>query len=191
MAKKRQAIPNSEPVGKTPPIDPTTPPARNELLELLREDCCVGTYERALKMLQSDRFQLFADVKADRLVGVVKSQTDKEREYICMLAHDGTYSCCTHNLRPCRGLGPFTQGMSHLIEVVRLCKHQVVLVLGLIQAGWIDCALVHKWIVAGMTKPATLDKHQMGGIFLRYKAAGAGEVHWRTTETIPEDYHGL
>jgi hypothetical protein len=31
----------------------------------------------------------------------------------------------------------------------------------------------------------------MSATFLRYKGAEAGEVDWRPTETIPEDYYTL
>ena len=31
----------------------------------------------------------------------------------------------------------------------------------------------------------------MSAIFLRYKGAEAGEIDWRPTETIPEDYYSL
>jgi hypothetical protein len=31
----------------------------------------------------------------------------------------------------------------------------------------------------------------MGEIFIRRKGAEAGEVDWRPTETVPEDYYAL
>jgi hypothetical protein len=31
----------------------------------------------------------------------------------------------------------------------------------------------------------------MGEIFIKYKGAEAGEVDWRPTETMPEDYYAV
>jgi len=135
--------------------------------------------DKALKMLKSDRFQLFADVKNDQVVGIVKSQTDKDLVYSCRLTSSGDFSCCTQNLKPCGGL----QGS--------LCKHLLVLIVGLAKAEKLDAATVHTWVNASAAKKPALDKDAMSETFLRYKGAEAGEVDWRPTETIPEDYYAL
>src|SRR5262249_32363349 len=57
-----------------------------------------GRIDNARKMLKAERFQLFADVKDDSVVGVVRSQTSKDRVYSCRLGNDGRFACCTQNL---------------------------------------------------------------------------------------------
>jgi hypothetical protein len=39
-------------------------------------------------------------------------------------------------------------------------------------------------------RPA-IDEEIMSATFLRYKGAEAGEVDWRPTETIPEDFYAM
>ena len=36
-----------------------------------------------------------------------------------------------------------------------------------------------------------LDKDVMSEAILRYKGAEAGEIDWRPTETVPEDYYAF
>jgi hypothetical protein len=134
---------------------------------------------KALAMLRAERFELFAQGEADSLVGVVKSQTNPHLVYACRLASTGDYSCCTQNLFRCGGL----QG--------GLCKHLLVLVVGLIKAGKLDGAEVEKWVEASRTHRPVVDKDGATAVFLRYKGAEAGEIDWRPTETIPEDYYAL
>lgn len=134
---------------------------------------------KASKMLKADRFQLFSEVTQEHLVGVVKSQTDAELVYSCRLASDGSYTCCTQNLNACGGL----RGS--------LCKHLLVLLVGLVQGGELDAQTAEQWIVLARTKKAVLDKERMSETFIRYKGAQAGEIDWRPTETIPEDYYAL
>jgi hypothetical protein len=110
---------------------------------------------------------------------VVKSQTDRELVYSCRLNKDGSFACCTQNLRPCGGL----RGA--------LCKHLLVLIVGLTRAGQLDPVKVEAWIGESRTKKPLLDAGQMSETFLRYKGAEAGEIDWRPTETIPEDYYAL
>lgn len=81
---------------------------------------------KATRMLKADRFQLFAEVGADHLTGVVKSQSDPDLFYSCRLAATGEFACCTQNLNVCGGL----RGS--------LCKHLLVLIVGLAQAGQLD-----------------------------------------------------
>jgi uncharacterized protein YjbI with pentapeptide repeats len=134
---------------------------------------------KALKMLQADRFRLFADLDENSLIGVVKSQTDKDLVYSCRLASDGSFGCCTQNLRPCGGLGGL------------LCKHLLVLLIGLTKASTLDPATAQQWVEASRKKQPSLDKDRMSETFLKYKGAEAGEVDWRPAETLPEDYYAL
>lgn len=135
--------------------------------------------EKATDMLKAERFQLYADVTDSSLVGVVKSQTNKDLVYSCRLTADGQFGCGTQNLKPCGGL----QGA--------LCKHLLVLVVGLAKAGKIDSATVDGWMAASRGYPPTLDKDALGETFLKYKGAEAGEIDWRPTETIPEDFYAV
>jgi uncharacterized protein YjbI with pentapeptide repeats len=135
--------------------------------------------KKALLMLKADRFQLFAQTDNNSVVGIVKSQSDAALVYSCRLANDGTYGCCTQNLNICGGL----RGA--------LCKHLLVLIVALTKAGQLDPATVDKWIKSSMGRKPALDKDAMSQTLLRYKGAEAGEVDWRPTETIPEDYYAL
>jgi hypothetical protein len=134
---------------------------------------------KATSMLKAERFQLFADVKDEALAGVVKSQSNAELVYSCQLASDGKFGCCTQNLNPCGGL----RGA--------LCKHLLVLIVGLAKAGRVDPATVDSWVDSSKKQKPAIDKDVMSETFLRYKGAEAGEVDWRPTETIPEDYYAL
>ncbi len=131
---------------------------------------------KATKMLKADRFQLFTNVDQDSVAGVVKSQSDSDLVYSCMLNADGNFACCTQNLNPCGGL----RGA--------LCKHLLVLIVGLTKSGELDASRVDDWINSSKIKKPNLDKDAMSEILLKYKGAEAGEVDWRPTETIPEDY---
>jgi uncharacterized protein YjbI with pentapeptide repeats len=133
----------------------------------------------ATKMLKADSFQLFAEAKADSLTGIVKSQSDSTLVYSCRLEADGSFACCTQNLNVCGGL----RGA--------LCKHLLVLIIGLAKAGQVDPTNLDVWIRASRLQKPVLDKDVMSETFLRYKGAEAGEVDWRPTETIPEDYYAL
>jgi len=135
--------------------------------------------KKALKMLKADRFELFNDVSQEEVIGVVKSQTDASLRYACRLGADGSYSCCTQNLNVCGGL----RGS--------MCKHLLVLVVGLVQARELDPAVADGWIEKTIGIKALLDRDAMSEVFLRYQGAEAGEVDWRPTETVPEDFYAF
>ncbi len=135
--------------------------------------------QKVTKMLRADRFQLFSDVSDDHVTGVVKSQTDSELVYACRLDKDGGFFCCTQNLAHCGGL----RGA--------LCKHLLVLIIGLAQSGQLDAATAHRWSAASRKNKPALDSDAATATFVRYKGAQAGEVDWRPTETIPEDFYAL
>lgn len=149
------------------------------LVKKLQRSIDPAKLKKATSMLKADRFQLFAEVSADHLVGVVKSQSDMDLFYSCRLAATGEFACCTQNLNVCGGL----RGS--------LCKHLLVLIVGLAQAGQLDPATADTWSSASKKKKPVLDKDVMSQAFIRYKGAQAGEVDWRPTETMPEDYYAL
>jgi len=148
-------------------------------LDRLKDAADSSKLDKAMAMLKADRFKLFAKVEADHLVGVVKSQSDPTLVYSCRLADDGTYACCTQNLNICGGL----RGSP--------CKHLIVLIVGLAQAGELDVGTAHDWVQSSKGKKPELDKDAMAVTFLRYKGAEAGDVDWRPTETIPEDFYAM
>jgi uncharacterized protein YjbI with pentapeptide repeats len=148
-------------------------------VQRLQQTTDSGKLKNALKMLKADRFKLYAQVDDEQLVGVVKSQTDSDLVYSCTLASDGGFGCCTQNLNVCGGLNG------------SICKHLLVLIVGLAKAGELDPNVVDTWIVASQKQKPTLDRDAMSDIFLKYKGAEAGEVDWRPTETIPEDYYAM
>jgi hypothetical protein len=134
---------------------------------------------RALDMLKAERFQLYSQVEADALLGVVKSQTEPDKVYSCRLAADGEFACCGQDLVPCLGM----RGA--------LCKHLLVLIVGLARGKEVDAAAVEAWVQATRRQRPKVDREVMSETLLRYKAAQAGELDWRPTETIPEDYYAL
>ncbi|MBS0202291.1 MAG: pentapeptide repeat-containing protein [Planctomycetes bacterium] len=135
--------------------------------------------KKALSMLKAERFQLFAEATSDHLAGIVKSQNDPDLVYSCRLNKDGEFACCTQNLNPCGGL----RGA--------LCKHLLVLIIGITQAEEADPSMLNAWIASSRFKKPVLNKDQMSETLLRYKGAEAGEIDWRPTETIPEDFFAL
>ena len=155
---------------------PTDFPA---FLERLKNATDTAKLDKALKMLKAERFNLFAKVSDAEMVGVVKSQSDPDLVYSCRLASDGSYSCCTQNLNVCGGL----RGSP--------CKHLLVLIVGLTKAGELDPATAHEWSQSTRGRKAELDKDAMTETLLQYKGAEAGEIDWRPTETLPEDFYAM
>ena len=138
-----------------------------------------GRMDKVRKMLRADRFQLFSEVNDDKVTAVIKSQTDPSLFYACSVDKGGRYMCCTQNLYPCGGL----RG--------KPCKHLLVMLVGLAQGQQIDPAVALQWARATKGKAPALDKDAVSATFIRYKGAEAGEVDWRPTETIPEDYYAF
>jgi uncharacterized protein YjbI with pentapeptide repeats len=134
---------------------------------------------KAKSMLKAERFRLFAECTTEHLVGVVKSQNDPDLVYSCRLSSAGDFACCTQNLNPCGGL----RGS--------LCKHLLVLIIGMANAGDLDPTTVNLWIASARRRKPELNKDLMSETLIRYKGAEAGEIDWRPTETIPEDFFAL
>jgi hypothetical protein len=138
--------------------------------------------KRTMDMLKSGKNQLFAEVERDHVRGIVRSQTEQDKIYSCVLMENGTYACCTPDLSLCLGL----RGEP--------CKHVLVLVIGLARAGEIDPTSVDAWVRASAGKPHRWNKttkNHVSDTLLRYKGVQAGEVDWRPTETIPEDFYAM
>ena len=137
---------------------------------------------RTREMLRAGTNQLFAAVAPDSVRGVVRSQREPDLVYSCLLREDGVYCCGTPDLAECLGL----RGEP--------CKHILVLVLGLAKAGELAPQVADRWVVASRGKKhvwnATL-REEVGDTLLKYKGAQAGEIDWRPTETIPEDFYAM
>lgn len=140
--------------------------------------------QRALDMLRSERMQLYVDVDEQHAAGIVRSQTGFSNYYSSRIDADGRYSCCDEELNPCMGMGG------------KVCKHLLVLLLGLAQSGELPAATAKRWLaLTKKRKPkatAAVSMEQLlADTILRYKAAEAGELDWRPTETVPEDYYAF
>jgi uncharacterized protein YjbI with pentapeptide repeats len=160
-------------------IAPTGPVTFPDFLKHLGESVEAARLTKALDMLKTDRFQLFARVNPDAIIGVVKSQSDPTRVYSCRLAAGGEFACCSHRLNPCGG------------QRNAPCKHLLVLVIGLARAGQMDVATADAWMRSTKYHAPQIDHDVMADALLQYKGAEAGEIDWRPTETIPEDYYAL
>lgn len=140
--------------------------------------------EKTVKMLKADKFQLYSEIGEDELVGVVRSQTGKPIFYACTMRADGTFSCIDSELvSECRGINGYP------------CKHLMVLMVGLAQAKRLSPNTVRAWVkkCSALAKLSRVrdDAGKTALTFLKYQAAQSGEVDWRPTETIPEDYSAL
>ncbi len=133
---------------------------------------------RALDMLRKDRFQLYAKVEQQHVVGVVRSQSSSS-VYASWLDEDGKYGCSQPDLEDCMGL----QGTT--------CKHLMVLVVGLARTGQISYARALEWMQGTQGKGPRKNATLCAETLIQYKGATAGEVDWRPTETIPEDYYAM
>ncbi|MCL4819297.1 MAG: hypothetical protein KJ067_09150 [Vicinamibacteria bacterium] len=136
--------------------------------------------ERGVQMLKQQSFHLYSEATPRSVGGIVKSQTLEDAFYACWIGDAGRFGCFDAGLQPCMGQGGG-----------QICKHLVVLMLGLAAAGQLDPRHAFEWArIAADQWP--LDKSPEGAeLLLRYRAAQAGEVDWRPTETLPEDYYAL
>lgn len=148
-------------------------------LSRLYGDVDHGKLGRALDMLRKDRFSLYAKRDDARLVGVVRSQRRAGSVYASWLTFEGHYGCATPDLADCMGL----QGS--------ICKHLLVLVVGLARSGELPMIQALQWIHEAAAKNPRKNTELCAETFLQYKGAEAGELDWRPTETIPEDFYAL
>lgn len=152
----------------------------DELVAYLKRHLDGFKVNKATDMLRKDRFRLFYEISDQYLRGIVKSQSDPDLVYSCSLDSDGNYSCCSQNLNVCGGL----KGS--------LCKHLLVLLIGLAKGGSLSYSKAALWGAASKVQnPRKIDKDAMAELFLKYKGAEAGEIDWRPTETMPEDYYAF
>lgn len=154
----------------------------NGLLARLHANIDERRMKRVFDMLKKERNQIFSEVEPTLVRGIVKSQRDVDTVYSCVLTDDGTYSCCTPDMSQCMGLSN------------EPCKHLLVLVIGLTRAGQFDPPTADKWLVAANKKGPRWNKtvqSHMADSLLKYKGVQAGEVDWRPTETIPEDFYAM
>lgn len=149
----------------------------DEFIEEVRCNFECERIDKALKMLKKERFQLYSHITPQQIVGVVRSQTDTELVYACMLNESGNFSCCTQNLKPCGGL----KGA--------LCKHLLVLVIGLTRSEQLEANKAANWVLQSKFHQPKMQKEMLSDVFLQYKGALVGELDWRPTETVPEDYY--
>jgi hypothetical protein len=138
-----------------------------------------GKLGRALAMLRKDRCSLYARLDDARLVGVVRSQRGSGTVYASWLTFEGHYGCASSDLEDCMGL----QGS--------VCKHLLVLVVGLARSGELAMTQALAWIHAAAARNPRSNVELCAETFVQYKGAEAGELDWRPTETIPEDFYAL
>ncbi|AWM41867.1 hypothetical protein GobsT_70160 [Gemmata obscuriglobus] len=169
---------------KATPKIPETRTPWDDFLDAAQGVTDSGALSKALTMLRGERFQLYADVQTEFVCGIVRSQSSASRVYVCRLAQDGRYSCCTQNLIQC------------VVSRGAPCKHLLVLVAGLVKAGQLAPATALDWLHKARRMGKTADGHKpdkdvVTATFLKYKGAEAGEVDWRPTETVPEDFYAM
>jgi hypothetical protein len=145
-------------------------------MAFVKEKADAGKLTRALDMLKEERFQLYTKIETHQLVGIVGSQKKEDLIYSCHLSARGRYGCCTPDLVPCWGM----RG--------ELCKHLLVLIIGLTKGGAVEAATMKEWVGAVGSKGPYLHEELVSDTLLMHKGAEAGEIDWRPTETIPEDY---
>ena len=132
--------------------------------------------ETGLKVLKAGEVKIAAGCSDDEIAGVVQSSKKSDTGYACRLTHDGSFSCCTRNLRPCGGL----KG--------RICKHIVLLLFGLTEAGQLRPKDIASWITASQSKKPELDKDLMKAVFAKKKVLGTADITWHAVKTKPADY---
>jgi hypothetical protein len=154
----------------------------NGLMARLHASIDEKRMKRVMDMLKKERNQIYSVVEPNMVRGIVKSQRDIDTVYSCVLTDDGTYSCATPDMAQCMGLSN------------EPCKHLLTLLIGLARAGELDPTTADKWVVAAGKKNPRWNKtvqNHMADSFLKYKGAQSGEIDWRPTETIPEDFYAM
>jgi pentapeptide repeat protein len=138
--------------------------------------------KRTLDMLKTGKNQLFAEIEPKLIRGIVRSQKEEDLVYSCVLTEEGIYTCCTPDLNLCMGL----RGEP--------CKHLLVLLIGLAHAGRLDPATIDRWLLAAIGKNHRWNKttqNHVSDTLLKYQGVQTGEIDWRPTETIPEDFYAM
>jgi hypothetical protein len=152
------------------------------LLARLHKQIDANRMTRTLEMLRGGTNQLFAEIEPDGVRGVVRSQREPDLVYSCVIRSDGTYACATPALAACMGL----RGEP--------CKHLLVLLIGLTRAAQLAPQTADRWVCAARGQKHKWNetvREQVSDTLLRYKGAEAGEIDWRPTETLPEDFYAM
>src|SRR5262245_43610967 len=154
----------------------------NGLVARLHKIIDPARMKRTLDMLKKEKHQLFSEIEPTLIRGIVRSQKQADLYYSCVLTEEGIYSCGTPDVAPCMGLSN------------EPCKHILVLVIGLVRAGLFEAAIADRWMLAAKAKGPRWNKivkNHISDSLLKFKGAEAGEVDWRPTETIPEDFYAM
>lgn len=154
----------------------------NGLLARLNRVIDANRMTRVKEMLQGGTNQLFSEIEPTLVRGVVRSQREPDLVYSCLIRADGTYTCATPDLVECLGL----RGEP--------CKHLLVLLIGLAKAEQLAAGTADRYVVAAGGKKHKWNpelENEVSDTLLRYKGAEAGEIDWRPTETVPEDFYAM
>ncbi len=135
--------------------------------------------DRALEMLRKQALELYTEVQCDSVGGIVKSQSCRDTHYVCWVNDKGQFACSEDGEHDCMGL----QGS--------MCKHILTLIIGLARTGDLEPELAETLVQSAARKRPVEMGRRGAELLLRFKGAQAGEVDWRPTETVPEDYYAL
>jgi len=131
---------------------------------------------KVLPMLRSGQNEIAVGSSGKEVAGVVKSLKKPDAVYACRLTHEGAFSCCSKNLRPCGGL----RG--------DICKHIMLLLFAMAVAGKLRPDELAKWITASQSQKPELDKSLMEDVFAQKKKLGATKMTWKSVATQPADF---
>ena len=122
----------------------------------------------------------YTKLDGEHLVGVVRSQSGSGNVYASWLGFDGHYGCAQPDLEDCMGLqGAMLQAPDGARRRPRAHRPD--------DAG--AGAAVDGSDRNG--KGPRKNDELCAETFIQYKGAEAGEVDWRPTETIPEDFYAV
>jgi uncharacterized protein YjbI with pentapeptide repeats len=145
-------------------------------LDQLEEHVSVGKLDKALDLLQATPLELFFDLSQSSVSGVVRAPDDPDLAFCCHLSDDGAYGCCSSNLATCNGL----RGS--------LCKHLLVLLVGLVQKGVLPADRAAQLVAASTENKPETDKELCSQSLERLESADRGGPVWKPVATNPEDF---
>jgi len=145
-------------------------------LDQLEEHVSVGKLDKALDLLQATPLELFYDLSKTSVSGVVRAPDDPDLAFCCHLSDEGAYGCCSSNLATCNGL----RGS--------LCKHLLVLLVGLVQKGVLPADRAAEWVAASTGNKPETDKELCSQSLERLESAGRGGATWKPVATNPDDF---
>ena len=138
-----------------------------------------GKVDRGVQMLKRASFQLHVETSPHSAGGIVKSQSVADEYYAAWIHEDGRFACFDRGMTPCMG------------QAGDICKHLVVLLLGLSAGGQIEPRRAYEWAKAASPKSPLTKSTPNAELLLRYGGFKTGEIAWRPTETVPEGYYAL